>query len=75
MHEQNVLPVNEMLIKEDFIHHFLTRYQTQDWKDARSHWQAAIRIPENIGSMLRIKLAIIIDEFQDLKHSVYNEPP
>lgn len=59
-------------IQEDFIKRFLTRYKARDWRDSRNHWQAAIRIPENLGSLLGINFAIIIDEFQDLKHYIYD---
>lgn len=61
-------------IQEDFIKRFLKRYENSDWQEARTHWDEAISIPENLGALLGIRFAIIIDEFQDLKHLIYTSP-
>lgn len=58
----------------EYIEQFLERYTTHDEEDALIHWDAFIRVPERLGSHSGIRVAVIIDEFQDMQLSVYNMP-
>jgi predicted transcriptional regulator len=51
---------------------FLDRYQKYDWHDARNHWEGFIHVPERLASHSGTRVAIIIDEFQDMKFYVYD---
>ena len=57
-----------------YIEQFLERYTTHDEEDALIHWDAFIRVPERLGSHSGTRVAVIIDEFQDMQLSVYNMP-
>ncbi|NPV80566.1 MAG: hypothetical protein HPY52_09885 [Firmicutes bacterium] len=59
-------------IQEDFIKRFLTRYTEAGWQDARNHWEDMLFAPEELGVRLGIHVAVIIDEFQDMKFYVYD---
>uniref|UniRef100_UPI004057C2AB hypothetical protein n=1 Tax=Candidatus Electrothrix sp. TaxID=2170559 RepID=UPI004057C2AB len=58
----------------EYIEQFLERYTSHDEEDALIHWDAFIRVPERLGSHSGIRVAVIIDEFQDMQTSVYNMP-
>ncbi|MCP4398034.1 MAG: hypothetical protein GY801_12150, partial [bacterium] len=60
-----------LLAKKD-IHAFLQRYEGNTWRDARNHWDAFICLPEQLGSLSGVRVAVIVDEFQDMKFFVYN---
>ncbi len=51
---------------------FLRRYEQESYEHARNHWEAFIRVPEMLASFSGIRVAVIIDEFQDMKFSVYH---
>ena len=57
-----------------YIEQFLERYTTHDEEDALIHWDAFIRVPERLGSHSGTRVAVIIDEFQDMQTSIYNMP-
>ncbi len=59
-------------VQEEHIKPFVERYQREGWQDARNHWDAMITAPEFIGAMLGIHVAVIIDEFQDMKFYIYD---
>ena len=51
---------------------FLRRYEEKGWQDARVHWEDMIRIPEFLAANTGVHVAVIIDEFQDLKTCIYD---
>ncbi|MDM8521270.1 hypothetical protein QUF64_14590 [Anaerolineales bacterium HSG6] len=57
---------------QESIEHFLNRYNQADYHDAQSHWHGFIKLPERLASYSGIRVAIIIDEFQDMKFYIYN---
>jgi len=59
-------------LAKDSIRFFLKRYNENDHEDARSHWEAFITEPEFLASCSGTRVAIIIDEFQDMKFYVYD---
>ncbi|CAK8725071.1 Restriction endonuclease type IV Mrr domain-containing protein [Candidatus Electrothrix laxa] len=58
----------------EYIDEFLERYTTHTEEDARGHWDGFICVPERLGSHSGIRVAVIIDEFQDMQFFVYNMP-
>ncbi|MCI5144736.1 MAG: hypothetical protein D3923_04235 [Candidatus Electrothrix sp. AR3] len=58
----------------EYIHHFTRRYNRYGEEDALIHWDAFIRVPERLGSHSGTRVAVIIDEFQDMQFCVYNMP-
>ncbi len=54
------------------IQDFLRRYEKGGDEDARNHWDAFISVPEMLASLSGTRVAVIIDEFQDMKFSVYD---
>ncbi|MCP4693081.1 MAG: hypothetical protein GY859_33875, partial [Desulfobacterales bacterium] len=56
---------------QEHIQAFLARYNEENFEDARNHWNALIRVPERLGYFSGTRVAVIIDEFQDMKFSVY----
>jgi len=61
-----------VLLAKDSISTFLKRYNKNTHEDARSHWEAFITIPERLASYSGTRVAIIIDEFQDMKFYIYD---
>ncbi len=57
-------------LAKEFIHDFLTRYERNTHEDARNHWDAFICDPEQLASRSGTRVAVIIDEFQDMKFYV-----
>ena len=57
---------------QEGIEAFLDRYQKYDWRDARNHWEAFIKEPEFVAAQTGTRVAVIIDEFQDMKFYVYD---
>jgi hypothetical protein len=51
---------------------FLKRYHRKGDEDALIHWDAFICEPEQLASYTDIRVAVIIDEFQDMKFYIYN---
>ncbi|MCP4687188.1 MAG: hypothetical protein GY859_04000, partial [Desulfobacterales bacterium] len=60
-----------VLLAQEYIRDFLDRYHHEVCEGARNHWDDFIRDPELLGSESGIRVAVIIDEFQDMKFSVY----
>ena len=62
-------------LAQEFIQSFLNRYEGHSHADARPHWDAFIHIPEILASRSGVRVAVIIDEFQDMKFYVYDTSP
>jgi len=59
-------------LAQKMIRDFLSRYKESDHEDARNHWDAFICFPEMLASLSGTRVAVIIDEFQDMKFFVYD---
>ncbi|MCP4397050.1 MAG: hypothetical protein GY801_07090, partial [bacterium] len=59
-------------LAQEFIHDFLRRYAEHGYEDARNHWDDFIGIPEQLASFSGLRVAVIIDEFQDMKFYVHD---
>jgi hypothetical protein len=59
-------------LAKEFIKDFLTMYQDTSDDDDRNQWDAFVTFPERLASYSGIRVAIIIDEFQDMKFYVHN---
>ncbi|QTA84206.1 restriction endonuclease [Desulfonema magnum] len=59
-------------LAQKMIRDFLRRYEKNTHEDARNQWDAFIRIPERLASFSGTRVAVIIDEFQEMKFSVYD---
>ncbi|MCP4693366.1 MAG: hypothetical protein GY859_35330, partial [Desulfobacterales bacterium] len=57
---------------QEYIQAFLERYNNVGFEGARLHWEDFICVPERLGSHSGVRVAVIIDEFQDMKFSVYD---
>jgi hypothetical protein len=60
------------LLAQEYIQRFLKRYNRKGDEDARSHWDGFLRDPERLASHSGTRVAIIIDEFQDMKSYIYD---
>jgi predicted AAA+ superfamily ATPase len=60
------------LLAQEHIQAFLKRYNRHGDEDALIHWDAFICEPEQLASYTDIRVAVIIDEFQDMKFYIYN---
>ncbi len=54
------------------IERFLKRYNRHGNEDARIHWEGFICEPERLASHSGTRVAVIIDEFQDMKFYIYD---
>ena len=61
-----------VILAQQYIGYFLKKYNNNDHNDARNHWDEFIKIPEQIAAFSGTRVAIIIDEFQDMKFYVYD---
>ena len=61
-----------VFIAKEHIKDFLKRYEENNDEDARNHWDSFIFDPELLASASGIRTAVIIDEFQDMKFSIYD---
>jgi len=61
-----------VVLARKMIRDFLKRYEEGDHEDARNHWDAFICVPEMLASFSGTRVAVIIDEFQDMKFFVYD---
>jgi len=59
-------------LAQQYIGFFLKRYNRNTYEDSRNHWDEFIKVPEQIAAHSGIRVAIIIDEFQDMKFFVYD---
>jgi predicted AAA+ superfamily ATPase len=53
---------------------FLDRYNRGNDENALHHWDALIREPEELASFTDTRVAVIIDEFQDMQLCIYDMP-
>ncbi len=53
---------------------FLERYNRGNDENALHHWDAFIREPEELASFTDTRVAVIIDEFQDMQLCIYDMP-
>jgi predicted transcriptional regulator len=60
------------IMAQEYIQRFLKRYNRHGDEDALIHWDAFIRVPERLASRSGTFVAVIIDEFQDLKFYIYD---
>ncbi|OQY60369.1 MAG: hypothetical protein B6245_01830 [Desulfobacteraceae bacterium 4572_88] len=61
-----------VLLAKEFIREFLKRYEDNTYNDARNQWDAFVCVPEDLASFSGIRVAVIIDEFQDMKFYVHD---
>ncbi|MDM8526302.1 hypothetical protein QUF80_23230 [Desulfococcaceae bacterium HSG8] len=59
-------------LAKEFIRAFLRRYEENRYNSPRNHWDDFICIPERLASYSGIRVAVIIDEFQDMKFYVHD---
>jgi len=59
-------------LAQEFIREFLVRYRRNGSEDARNHWDNFISAPEDLASFSGTRVAVIIDEFQDMKFYVHD---
>ena len=59
-------------IAQGMIREFITRYERHTHEDARNHWDAFICVPERLASYSGTRVAVIIDEFQDMQFYVHD---
>ncbi len=59
-------------IAKELIQAFFTRYERNTHEDARNHWDAFICVPERLASYSGTRVAVIIDEFQDMKFYIHD---
>ncbi len=60
-----------VVLAKQSIEAFLRRYSKEDYS-ARVHWEGFICIPERLASYSGTRVAVIIDEFQDMKFYVHD---
>jgi len=61
-----------VVLAQEFIQAFLKRYNDHSYDDVRNKWDNFIRLPERLASYSGLRVAVIIDEFQDMKFYVHN---
>ncbi|MCP4397036.1 MAG: hypothetical protein GY801_07020 [bacterium] len=64
-----------VIMAKESIQGFLKHDAIYGHEGARNHWDAFIRVPEILGSHSGVRVAVIIDEFQDMKFYVYDTSP
>ncbi|ETR66705.1 MAG: hypothetical protein OMM_12449 [Candidatus Magnetoglobus multicellularis str. Araruama] len=57
---------------QDMMKDFLIMYQDTSDDDVRNQWDAMVTLPEILASHSGTRVAVIIDEFQDMKFYVHN---
>ncbi|KPA12424.1 ATPase domain protein, prokaryote domain protein [Candidatus Magnetomorum sp. HK-1] len=62
---------DDVKLAQEMIDFFLKQYETENYTSSINNWIDLIRVPENLASLSNTKVAIIIDEFQEMKFSVY----
>ncbi|MCP4105423.1 MAG: hypothetical protein GY749_07790 [Desulfobacteraceae bacterium] len=65
---------NAGLMALEYIQQFMKRYNRHSSEDVLIHWKDFIRVPERLGSHSGTRVAVIIDEFQDMKFCIYDMP-
>jgi len=61
-----------VLQAKDSIQAFWDRYASEGEEGARNHWDDFICIPEQLGSHSGVRVAVFIDEFQDMKFYIHD---
>ncbi|MCP4750106.1 MAG: HTH domain-containing protein, partial [Proteobacteria bacterium] len=61
-----------VLLAKELMQEFYRRYQRNTFKDHRSQWDEFIVLPELLASLSGTRVAVIIDEFQDMKYYVHD---
>ncbi|MDM8528105.1 hypothetical protein QUF58_07815 [Anaerolineales bacterium HSG24] len=61
-----------VLLAQKFMQEFVKRYERNTYEDSRNHWDAFIRVPEQLASFSGTRVAVIIDEFQDMKFYIHD---
>jgi len=59
-------------VAKEFMKSFLEMYQNSNYEDARNLWENSVNIPERLAAYSGTRVAVIIDEFQDMKFYVHN---
>ena len=70
----NLAAISQVAINlaKEFIEGFLRRYHNRRYDDTRNQWDGFIRAPEQLGSLSGIRVAVIIDEFQDMNFYIHD---
>ncbi|MCP4350813.1 MAG: hypothetical protein GY795_35555 [Desulfobacterales bacterium] len=63
---------SDVVLAKKYICDFLRRYEDNAFNDTRNQWDAFISIPEDLASLSGTRVAVIIDEFQDMKFYIHN---
>jgi len=61
-----------VILAQEFIQGFLRRYNDRKYDDTRNQWDDFVCFPERLASYSGTRVAVIIDEFQDMKFYVHN---
>ncbi|MDM8535952.1 hypothetical protein QUF70_04290 [Desulfobacterales bacterium HSG17] len=61
-----------VVLAKKFITSFLKRYNDTKYNDTRNQWDDFIRTPEDLASFSGTRVAVIIDEFQDMKFYIHD---
>jgi predicted transcriptional regulator len=59
-------------LAKEFIEDFLEVYEDDGEYSARNHWDNFVCLPEQLASYSGIRVAVIIDEFQDMKFYIHD---
>ncbi|MCP4349606.1 MAG: hypothetical protein GY795_29345, partial [Desulfobacterales bacterium] len=59
-------------LAKGFIEEFLTLYNDEHYDSPRNQWDGFVKVPEDLASYSGIRVAVIIDEFQDMKFYVHD---
>ncbi|KPA14800.1 ATPase domain protein, prokaryote domain protein [Candidatus Magnetomorum sp. HK-1] len=59
-------------LAKEFMQEFIHRYRKYGSEDARNHWDSFICVPEELASLSGTRVAVIIDEFQDMKFYIHD---
>ncbi|MCP4348266.1 MAG: hypothetical protein GY795_22490, partial [Desulfobacterales bacterium] len=60
------------VLAKNMIRTFLRRYELNRFNSPRNHWDDFICVPEQLASLSGTRVAVIIDEFQDMKFYVHD---
>ncbi|MCP4106279.1 MAG: hypothetical protein GY749_12190 [Desulfobacteraceae bacterium] len=62
----------EVTLAKKFIEGFMGRYYVTRYDDTRNQWDGFIRVPEDLASYSGTRVAVIIDEFQDMRFYIHD---
>ncbi|KPA14162.1 ATPase domain protein, prokaryote domain protein [Candidatus Magnetomorum sp. HK-1] len=65
----------DVKIAQQMINDFINQYESEGYEKAMLHWINFIPVPEQLANYSNTRVAIIIDEFQEMKFSVYETTP